>query len=103
MTDRLLKLKSLHADDPHDADVLYMIALEYAKDQDHAAALGWLDRTLTQDPAYHYAYYQKTKMLSAMGQDDQARAAAQLGITRAQADHNAKAVGELQELLDALD
>ncbi|MEO1235816.1 MAG: hypothetical protein AAFX76_03400, partial [Planctomycetota bacterium] len=93
---------TLHADDPHDADVPYMIALEYAKDGDHAAALGWLDKTLKLDPAYHYAYFQKTKVHSAAGDAAAARAAADAGIKRATADGNTKAVGELEELRAAL-
>lgn len=95
---RLDQLTQLLAADPDDADVPYMIALEHAKADDPAAAVAWLDKALALDPGYHYAYFQKAKMLSAMGEDDDALAAVDAGIARATADGHAKALGELQEL-----
>lgn len=102
MPDRLEQLQKLLAADPSDADVPYMIALEHAKLDDPAAAVDWLDKTIALDPAYHYAYFQKAKMLSELGEDDDALAAVDAGIARANADGNAKATGELQELRQAL-
>ena len=98
MPNRLEQLQKLLAADPEDADVPYMIALEHAKAGDPAEAVTWLDKALLIDPGYHYAYYQKAKMLSEQGEDDDALAAVDAGIARASADCNAKAVGELQEL-----
>ena len=98
MSDRIPQLMKLLADAPEDADVPYMIALEHAKADDAEAAVTWLDKTLGLDPGYHYAYYQKAKMLSELGEDEDALAVLDAGLTRAQADGNAKAVGELQEL-----
>lgn len=103
MSDRLAQLEKLRAADPDDADVPYMIALEHAKLGDPAAAVRHLDQTLALDPGYHYAYYQKAKMLSELGEDDDARAVLDHGITRATADGHAKAIGELEELKLALD
>ncbi|MEM7625123.1 MAG: tetratricopeptide repeat protein [Planctomycetota bacterium] len=98
MADRLEQLLKLHAADPDDADVPYMIALEHAKADDPAEAIAWLDRALALDPGYHYAYFQKAKMLSELGEDEDARAVLDQGIARASADGHAKAVGELEEL-----
>lgn len=98
MTDRLKKLLKLLAADPDDADVPYMIGLEHAKADDPAEAITWLDRTLALDPGYHYAYFQKAKMLSELGEDEDAVAVLDRGIARATADGNAKATGELEEL-----
>ncbi|MEM1108282.1 MAG: tetratricopeptide repeat protein [Planctomycetota bacterium] len=98
MSDRLEQLTKLLAADPEDADVPYMIALEHAKADDPEAAVEWLDKALNLDPSYHYAYFQKAKMLSELGEDDDALAAVDAGVAKATADGNAKAVGELQEL-----
>lgn len=102
MPTRLDQLTKLLAADPADADVPYMIALEHGKAEDPAAAVTWLDKTLALDPGYHYAYFQKAKMLSEMGEDDDALAAVDAGIARATADGHAKAINELQELRLAL-
>jgi len=98
MPSRLDQLETLHAADPDDADVPYMIGLEHAKADDPQEAVHWLDRCLALAPSYHYAYFQKAKMLSELGEDDDALAALDAGITRAAADGAAKALGELQEL-----
>jgi len=98
MNDRLTQLCKLHEADPGDADVPYMIALEHAKAEGHATAVDWLDKTLALDPGYHYAYFQKAKMLSELGEDQDALAALDAGIARATADGHAKAVSELEEL-----
>ena len=102
MNDRMNQLHKLRTLDPDDADVPYMIALEHAKAGDPGAAVEWLDRALALDPSYHYAYFQKGKMLSELGHDDQALAVLDAGISKAQADGQAKALGELQELKLAL-
>lgn len=99
---RLDQLTKLLAADPDDADVPYMIALEHAKADDPETAVVWLDKVLALDPAYHYAYFQKAKMLSEVGEEDDALAVVDEGIARATADGHAKAVGELQELRQAM-
>ena len=103
MSDRRAKLETLYAADPADADLPYMIALEHGKADDPEAAVTWLDRAIATNPSHHYAYFQKARMLSELGEDDDARAAADAGIARAAADQNAKALGELQELRAALE
>lgn len=101
MSDRLEKLLALEASAP-DADLAYMIALEHSKADDHEQAIEWFDRALERDASYHYAYFQKAKSLSQLGEDDDAIEVIDAGITKAQADMNGKAVGELQELRAAL-
>lgn len=103
MSDRLEQLTKLLAVDPGDADVPYMIALEHAKADDPETAVEWLDKALALDPSYHYAYFQKAKMLSEMGDEEDALAAVDAGIAKATADGHAKAVGELQELRLAME
>ncbi len=79
-----------------------MIALEHGKADDPAEAVTWLDRTIQLDPGYHYAYFQKAKMLSELGEDQQALRVLDTGIAQATRDGHHKAVGELQELKAAL-
>ncbi len=102
MPNRLETLHTLHTADPADADVPYMIGLEHAKADDPQEAVRWLDRCLALDAGYHYAYFQKAKMLSELGDDDDAVATVDAGIQRAADDGAAKALGELQELRLAL-
>jgi len=98
MTDRLNQLEKMHAADPKDADLPYMIALEHAKAEDFAAAINWLDKTLTLNAHYHYAYFQKAKMLSELGDDMAALETLALGIEQAEHAGDLKALGELSEL-----
>ncbi|MEM1354282.1 MAG: hypothetical protein AAGC44_03070 [Planctomycetota bacterium] len=98
MTDRLAQLETMHAADPADADLPYMIALELGKTQDFTGAIDWLDKALAINAHYHYAYFQKAKMLSELGDDADAVEALTLGIERAEQAGDMKALGELSEL-----
>lgn len=99
MSDRLDQLRKLHAASPDDAFLTYGIALELAKAGQPREAVDWLDRTLANDPSYHYAFFQKGKALSELGEEEQAMATLRAGIERATADGDAKAAGELRDLL----
>lgn len=95
---RLDQLLKLHAADPEDADLPYMIALEYAKAGDTDRAVAWLDQTLELDPHYHYAYFQKAKVLDDEGDGADALVVLDEGIAMATRAGDAKALAELQEL-----
>jgi tetratricopeptide (TPR) repeat protein len=103
MTDRLTQLHELLETDPQDADLLYMIALEHAKAGALDEALAWLDRTLGRNAHYHYAYFQKAKLLAERGRDAEARQVLETGIQHAREANNDKAARELTELLKSLD
>jgi tetratricopeptide (TPR) repeat protein len=81
--DRLAQLMKLHQADPADPFCTYGIALEHAKGSRYDEALTWLDRTLTIDPGYCYAYFQKAKALSAKGDEPGARQVLETGIATA--------------------
>ena len=98
MSDRLEQLLKLHAVDPADTDLPYMIALEHAKADDAEQAIEWFDRTLALNPHYHYAYFQKAKALDNEGESAEALAVLDEGIAMAKKAGDAKALGELQEL-----
>lgn len=103
MNDRLEQLLKLHAADPDDADLPYMIALEHGKADDTEQAIAWLDKTLALNANYHYAYFQKAKMLDADGEANEALAVLDVGIAKASAAGDAKALGELRELRSVID
>lgn len=98
MTDRFEQLQKLHAADPSDADLPYMIALELGKSGDCLAAIDWLDKTIAMNAHYHYAYFQKAKMLDEEGQGAEALVTLDAGIKLATEAGDPKALGELQEL-----
>ena len=98
MTDRLEQLQKLFAADPQDADLPYMIALDYAKSGNTILALEWLDKTLVLNAHYHYAYFQKAKLLDEEGEGADALVVLDEGIKMATKSGDAKALGELQEL-----
>ncbi len=97
-TDRLEQLHKLFEADPQDADLPYMIALEHSKAGDSAEALSWLDKTIALNAHYHYAYFQKAKVLDDDGETDAALAVIDEGIALAGNAGDGKALGELQEL-----
>jgi len=98
MSDRLDQLQKLHAADPADADLPYMIALEYAKAGNVEQALAWLDKTIALNAHYHYAYFQKAKILDEEGEGADALVTLDAGIKLAEEAGDAKALGELKEL-----
>jgi tetratricopeptide (TPR) repeat protein len=98
---RLDQLAKLHAADPADADLTYMIALEHAKAGDPETAITWLDKTLAVKPTYCYAFYQKAKMYLEKGEDEQARAVLRDGMKTA-ATADAHAHSEMQTLLESI-
>ena len=101
-TDRLEKLMALLEADPNDTFCTYGIAMEYAGQNQHEQALHWLDRTLSIDPNYAYAYYQKGRLLAMLDRREEAREALTRGLEAAEAGGDQKAHRELMELLETL-
>jgi tetratricopeptide (TPR) repeat protein len=102
MPDRLPQLLQLHDADPADTFVTYGIGIELMNADKPGEALPWFDKTIQLDRSYHYAYFQKARALSAIGEDTAAIEAATAGLTVAQQDGDAKAAGELEALRDEL-
>ncbi len=100
---RLSQLEKLHAADPGDADVAYMLAHEHIKAGNTPAAVHWFDTCLKLDPKYHYAYYHKAKTLHVGDRLDDALAVLRDGLSRATRDGNAKAASEISQMLMELE
>lgn len=94
------QLQNLLAADPNDPFILYGLAQEYAKLNDHGRAVEFYDRCLAADPGYCYAYYHKARTQFAAGQDADGRATIHAGLAAAKTHGDAHALSELQALLD---
>jgi tetratricopeptide (TPR) repeat protein len=102
MTDRLAQLQKLYETDPADPFVAYGIALEHGKAEAYEQAIPWLDTAIEADPHYHYAYFQKAKMLAALDRPEDAKQVIETGLLKATEAGDEKARGELEELLASL-
>jgi tetratricopeptide (TPR) repeat protein len=98
MSDRLDQLLKLLDADPRDPFLTYGIALEHGKADRLDEAIQWLDRTLSIDPKYLYAYFQKAKILDAQGDTDRAKAVLDEGMRTAVAAGDAHAREEMADL-----
>ncbi len=100
--DRVEQLQKLRAAEPGDADIPYMLAQEYAKRGDHAAALSAFDECIGLDPEYHYAYFHKARVLEQERRVDAARSVLETGLELARASGHQKAVNEIEGYLAEL-
>ncbi|QQE10757.1 hypothetical protein JD969_14790 [Planctomycetota bacterium] len=103
MSDRLNQLKTMYEADPTDPFVPYGIALEYAKAEAFETALEWLDKTLKLDKHYCYAYFQKGKMFSELGEEEDAKKVLELGVKMAVEAGDQHAASEINDLLEMMD
>ena len=99
----LEQLEKLLASDPNDPFVLYGIAQEHAKSDDHAKAIEFFDRCLASDPTYLYAYYHKAMSQEASGDAEAAKTTLRIGVAHARETGDAKAQGEMAEQLERLE
>ena len=88
--------------DPADAFVLYALAQEYAKQNQHARALEFYDRALAVTPDDGYCYFHKARSLESLNRLADARATLTAGIVAARRAQDSKALNELQSYLDSL-
>jgi tetratricopeptide (TPR) repeat protein len=102
MSERLAQLQKLYETDPADPFVAYGIGLEYGKTGEYEQAVTWLDTALEADAHYHYAYFQKAKMLAALDRSEDAKQVIETGLVKAAEAGNEKARGELEELLASM-
>lgn len=99
---RVAQLERLLSIDPADADVMYMLAQEHAKQGDTDTAAAWFDRCLARDADYAYAYYHKAKALEAAGRIAEAKATLTDGLATARRLCEAKTIAEMQSFLASL-
>ena len=99
---RMLQLRKLLEKEPKDPFLLYGIALEYKKAGDLPAAIEHLDRVITLDPGYCYAYHQKGLAYEQAGDVEAAKRAYRDGIEAARKKGDLHAAQEIEGALNML-
>jgi cytochrome c-type biogenesis protein CcmH/NrfG len=100
---RLQQIQEMLADDPNDATLRYMLAMEYVSQGDDRQAAGCFDELMAATPDYVPAYMQAGRTLVRLGQDEEAKAIFARGIAVAQEKQDFHARDEMQGMLAALE
>lgn len=99
---RLDKLMKILEAEPTDPFVLYGIAQELANGEKFNEAVAYYDRCLAADPAYLYAYYHKAAAQGELRDHAGAAATLKAGMKAARSAGDAKALSEMQTLMDSM-
>ena len=102
-SDRMQKLQALLERDPNDTFLLYAIALEHKKSNDHAAAIQWFNRVVAKDPGYSVAYHQAGLTHEAAGDIAAAKTAYHSGIAAAEKKGDHHAADEMRGALSMIE
>jgi cytochrome c-type biogenesis protein CcmH/NrfG len=100
---RMQQIQEMLADDPHDATLRYMLAMEYVSQGHDAQAVQSFQELLAANPDYVPGYMQAGRALIRLGKDGEARAAFERGIHVAQQQQDFHARDEMQGMLSELD
>jgi Tfp pilus assembly protein PilF len=103
MSERLEKIKSMLQRQPQDAFLLYGAALEYKKMGEPAQAIEYLNRVLSADPNYCYAYHQLGQIHESNGDVEAAKGAYRQGIEAANRSGDAHAKEEISSALSMIE
>jgi len=102
-TIRKQKLEAMLADEPNDAELRYMLAMEHVSEGDDEGAWRCFRELFEMTPDYPPAYHMAGRTLQRLGRLEEAREVLQRGIPLAERRGDLHAAGEMQELLDNLD
>jgi Flp pilus assembly protein TadD len=97
------QLEEMLAGQPHDPELLYMVAMEHASAGDDEGAVRSFRELFEVAPDYAPAYHMAGRALHRLGRMAEARDVLRRGIPIAEKIGNAHAAGEMQELLDNLE
>jgi Flp pilus assembly protein TadD len=100
---RRQKIEAMLADEPHDPELRYMLAMELISQGDDAGAVGCFEKLFAVAPNYPPAYHMAGRTLQRLGRADEARAVLRKGIPVALAKNDNHAAGEMQELLESME
>ena len=99
---RIKQIRSLLDRNPDDTFPHYALAMELKSQGCLEAALESLDRCLSLDPKYGYAWYHKAAILKDAGRTDEAREVLHRGLEVASKDGQDQAANEIRDLLETL-
>lgn len=94
--DRIEKLKEFLRGSPTDSFLQHALALEYIKAGDDSSARQLFEEILQRDPAYIGSYYHLAKLIERAGEQNEAIAWYEKGMTAAKAAGDQHAYNELQ-------
>jgi len=90
-----LQIQNLLEKEPNDPFLLYALAQDHAKQNEHEEAVQSFKQTLEHDPDYCYAYFHMARSLQALGRDDEALRTLDEGLATAQRVNDPKAISEI--------
>ncbi|MBX9681025.1 MAG: hypothetical protein K2X38_19890 [Gemmataceae bacterium] len=102
-TNRMERIRTMLADDPNDAELRYMMAMEYASQGDDLGAVTAFQELIAVAPTYAPGYHMGARTLQRLDRIADAKAMLNQGIPVALKQGNHHAAGEMQELLAMLD
>ena len=102
-TSRREQIEAMLAEEPNDAELRYMLAMEHASVGDDAGAARVFQELIQIVPNYPPAYHMLGRTLQRLNRNADARAILLQGIPIAQQQGNLHAAGEMTELLQSLE
>jgi predicted Zn-dependent protease len=100
---RRARIEQMLETDPNDAELRYMLAMEYVSAGDDAGAVQCFEELQKRCPDYPSGYHQAARALIRLNRVSEAKAALQQGIPAATRQNDLHAAGEMQELLASLE
>lgn len=100
---RRQKIETMLAENPHDAELRYMLAMEHVSAGDDAGAVCCFQELIDVVPNYPPAYHQAGRALQRLNRIAEARALLSKGIPIAEKGGDLHAAGEMHELMQSLD
>jgi Flp pilus assembly protein TadD len=99
---RLQLIEQMLTEEPTDAELHYMLAMEHAGQGDDEGAVRCFRSLFAVAPDHVAAFHQAGRALNRLGRTDEARSVLQQGIAVARRKNDDHAAGEMAELLTHL-
>lgn len=83
--------------EPNDPFMLYAMAQDYAKTNEHEQAVEFYKKTIEADADYSYAYYHMARSLEALDRNEDAAKILDEGLEAAKRSNDAKGISEISQ------
>ena len=97
------QIEAMLTEEPNDAELRYMLAMEYMSGGDDAGAVRCFEELIQATPNYPPAYHMAGRALQRLNRVAEAKALLSQGIPIAQKQGDQHAAGEMMELLQTLE